>query len=283
VTSLLDVAASAVAHNFSVLPIRADGSKAPAVPSWRRYMEYRAREEDLPELFPEAITGIALVCGRVSGGLECLDFDDGEIRARFEEVCRASGLGDLYDRIAHGFSERTPRGAHLWYCCSSAKTLKLARDTDGASIIETKGEGGYAIIAPSHGRVHESKEPYVLERGGFESVVSITDYERKLLHEVARSLDRQTKPQEPDRERTFATGDGNRPGDEFARNTAWADILEPHGWRKLWTRGGITYWRRPGKASGVSATTNYHNSDLLYEHRLRGVPRIRKVRGLCAP
>ncbi len=61
---------------------------------------------------------------------------------------------------------------------------------------------------------------------------------------------------------------GERPGDEFNRRAAWSEILEPHGWTVDRTAGDVTYWTRPGKARGVSATTGKCHSDrsgdLLY-------------------
>src|SRR5690606_27713997 len=45
------------------------------------------------------------------------------------------------------------------------------------------------------------------------------------------------------------------PLDDFEQRTPWADILKPHGWQLLFTSGHTTYWRRPGKDRGVSATT----------------------------
>ncbi len=56
----------------------------------------------------------------------------------------------------------------------------------------------------------------------------------------------------------------NRPGEDFNRRTSWPEVLEPHGWTRLMTRNGVTYWRRPGKAHGVSATTGYAGTDYLY-------------------
>jgi hypothetical protein len=57
---------------------------------------------------------------------------------------------------------------------------------------------------------------------------------------------------------------GGRPGDRWAAATSWAGILEPCGWTFLYQRGDVQYWRRPGKAHGASATTNYGASGLLY-------------------
>ena len=47
-----------------------------------------------------------------------------------------------------------------------------------------------------------------------------------------------------------------RPGDRFNDTHDWAEILEPHGWTWLYKgRDGLDYWTRPGKDSGISATT----------------------------
>lgn len=62
--------------------------------------------------------------------------------------------------------------------------------------------------------------------------------------------------------------DGGRPGDEYNRNASWSEILEPAGWKVDHTTGQVTYWRRPGKEKGHSATTGKCHTegsgDLLY-------------------
>ncbi len=66
----------------------------------------------------------------------------------------------------------------------------------------------------------------------------------------------------------LSAASGDRPGDEFNRRAAWSEILEPHGWTVERTAGDVTYWTRPGKVRGVSATTGKCRSDrsgdLLY-------------------
>jgi hypothetical protein len=55
-----------------------------------------------------------------------------------------------------------------------------------------------------------------------------------------------------------------RPGDAYNARTTWAELLEPLGWTALFTRDGVTFWRRPGKAHGHSATTNFAAVDCLH-------------------
>ena len=59
-------------------------------------------------------------------------------------------------------------------------------------------------------------------------------------------------------------GRGDRPGDEYNRHADWRQLLEPHGWRYLWEKQAVQYYRRPGKEWGASATVNYGGSGLLY-------------------
>jgi P4 family phage/plasmid primase-like protien len=59
-----------------------------------------------------------------------------------------------------------------------------------------------------------------------------------------------------------------RPGDDFNNRAHWGDILIPHGWTYMFSRGHTMYWRRPGKDSGEhSATTGlkgFGTEDRLY-------------------
>ena len=87
--------------------------------------------------------------------------------------------------------------------------------------------------------------------------------------DVAREFNEYAPPERVvQASRAPSTAKGNRPGDEFNRQISWADILEPHGWRPERVVGEVTYWTRPGKSRGVSATTGKCRSesgnDLLY-------------------
>ena len=55
---------------------------------------------------------------------------------------------------------------------------------------------------------------------------------------------------------------GEKPGDDFNNKGDWQEILK--GWRKVFTANGVTYWRRPGKDTGISATTGRNDADNLF-------------------
>ena len=262
---LLDAALQACRAGISVLPAREDGSKAPIGESWTRFQRERASEQEITQWYRDGRTGIGYVCGPVSDDLELLDFDDRATFDEFRSRARAAGLGDLLLRVEQGYTEFTPRGAHLFYRSNGAKTEKLAQAEDGKALIETKGAGGYAVVAPSHGRVHPSGKPYRLTQGGPETVARITPEERAELHRIARTFD-QREPRTPaERPAPSSRSNGElRPGDDFTARATWGETLKQHGWVPVFARNGATYWRRPGKDRGISATTNHEGSDLFY-------------------
>ncbi|HZN73092.1 MAG TPA: phage/plasmid primase, P4 family [Micromonosporaceae bacterium] len=75
----------------------------------------------------------------------------------------------------------------------------------------------------------------------------------------------------PAGQRVTAPGDG--PGDDYnARGPAWPAILEPHGWRVHYQQDDVTYWTRPGKTTGTSASTNALGTDRLHVFSTNATP-----------
>jgi hypothetical protein len=258
--SLLTIAEQALDAGISVVPPRTDGTKAP-LGSWRTFQTRLPYLQELDAWYREDDNpGIGVVCGAVSGNLECLDFDRRTAYEQYVERARETGLSELVDRIEQGYLERSPRGYHwLWRCAEISGNTKLAQNEKQEVLLETRGEGGYVIVAPSNGSIHPSGEPYELLNGSMETIESITPEERGLLLDLARSFDSFTR-----RVDLRPLDAESRPGDHFAAETSWSELLEPAGWRKMGGRDGITNWQRPGKTIGISATTNFGGADLLH-------------------
>ena len=258
--SLLTIAEQAVDAGISVVPPRTDGTKAP-LGSWRTFQERLPYLQELDDWYrTDENPGIGVVCGAVSGNLECLDFDRHSAYDEFIERARETGLSELVDRIEAGYLERTPKGRHwLWRCSEISGNTKLANNENQEILIETRGEGGYVIVAPSSGSIHPSGEPYELLSGSIDTITAITPDERGLLLDLARSFDYIAR-----RADLRPLESGFRPGDHFNAETAWSELLGPAGWREMGVRDGVTSWQRPGKTIGISATTNYGGADLFH-------------------
>jgi putative DNA primase/helicase len=268
----------------SVVRVATDGTKRPAG-NWKDAQTVRATPDQLHTWFADGHPGLGLVLGEVSDGLEMLEFEGRAVTegvaTEFGEICQASGLGDLWNRLRTGYLETTPSGGgHLIYRVTDGPVLpntKLAsRPSTPAELesnpkakqqvlIETRGEGGFVVVAPSHGPVHATGRPWILNAGGPDTVPTITADERDALFAIARMLDQMPEAPSNDVAKVepgfvragHAVADGGlSPLDDFEQRTSWADILTPHGWQLLFTTGHTSYWRRPGKTTpGVSATT----------------------------
>ncbi|MEU8717510.1 phage/plasmid primase, P4 family [Streptomyces sp. NPDC048663] len=292
--------AAALAWNqagASVVRAAANGTKAP-LGQWKQAQTERATTEQLHAWFSGGHPGIGLVLGDVSGNLEMLEFEgravaEGVAR-EFGDICNDSGLGELWQHVRSGYLESTPSGgAHILYRVTGGTVLpntKLARRPANAAelevkpadkvkpLIETRGEGGFVVVAPSHGTVHETGAPWQAVNGSPATVATITADERDALFAVARMLDQMPAPAEPttpaptaatDPANAFLLGGGQvleepgalRPGDDYEARTLWADILKPHGWTLVRSGGQTSYWRRPGKDAGMISATTGHAAD----------------------
>jgi P4 family phage/plasmid primase-like protien len=225
-----------------------------------------------------------------------------DVAARLTELANGSGLGDLWQRVCSGYMEATPGGGiHLYYRVAGddARNAKLAsrpaRDdelddreravraekphaTFTRVLVETRAEGGFVVVAPSGGRSHPDGGSWVLLAGGPSSIPTLTVEERDALHHLGAAFDQMPLPDAtpaaaapPPSSPLFTQpaspydDDGTPPGTDYNDRTRWEDILTPRGWTRVFTDShGVTYWRRPGKKTGFSATTGRNDADNLY-------------------
>jgi hypothetical protein len=220
------------------------------------------------------------VAGTVSGNLEMIDVDCGG--EAFEAWCNRIRSADpaLLDRVV---IEATPSGGrHVIYRCRTevcgnmklaqrkvmfssnepaimyGKTFIPRKDRNGSwcvllTLIETRGEGGMFLCAPSVG--------YTVQQGQITNIPIISENERDLLLDAAWSLneyvpdvvDVPAVDGSPAGGSKSSSPSGGRPGDDFNARGDVHELLVQHGWT-LAKAGENEYWRRPGKTSGWSAT-----------------------------
>jgi len=260
------------AADLCVLPaLRAE--KRP-VGRWKQFQKRLPTETELEAWLANEPDAICILCGKASGNVEIIDFDaGGELFSAWQERLPA-------DMRAKLVIERTPSGGyHAIYRCENAicGNLKLAqrRRDDGhlVTLIETRGEGGLFLCAPTEG--------YTLIQGELADPPVLTEDQRNALLQAAWELNEYAPPvvdgpkAPPDGGQTgplsahssnnsplsahlannppTSAHNADRPGDDFNNRGDVRDVLKQHGW--TCTKGGENeYWRRPGKTSGTSAT-----------------------------
>jgi len=248
-STLPTVAQAYRAAGLCVLPaIRVE--KRPSIGKWKTFQTRLPTQTELSAWFARDPDAICLICGQVSDNLEIIDFDAG---------------GELFpawaDRIPHALRDRLAiettqsGGRHVVYRCETqiCGNMKLAQRKDDDAVItliETRGEGGLFLCAPTAG--------YEVVQGDMCRLPVLTEAERDMLLQAAWTLNEYVPPivdfpgidRVPD---SVSTPSVDRPGDDYNRRGDVPDVLRQHGWTHV--RGGENeYWRRPGKTLGWSAT-----------------------------
>ena len=251
-----ETAATYLKAGLSVLPA-VKARKRPAVGAWKTWSQRLPTEIEVEAWFSNGHEALCVVAGAVSGNLECIDFD--QKAEAYPAWCAKIDSSLLSELVV----ECTPSGGkHVVYRCAGAvegnqKLAQGVRNGKIATLVETRGEAGLFLGAPSPG--------YTLEQGDFAHIPTIPQEAREALLSAARELDEHPAVQERESAPAPAVaapapptaGFLTRPGDDFASRGDPRPYLQAHGWTLCGTKSdGNELWTRPGKDPrlGHSAT-----------------------------
>ena len=256
-SSVLEIARYYVSQGLSVIPVKADGSKAPMLNGWRKYSAEIADDATLSTWFAGAnLVGIGVVPGPASGNLVVLDFEhrDGE-SAYVEWVQRLPE--ELRTMVQELPTVSTPSGGrHIWIRLPEAQHgARLARYGNGKTKIEIRGEGHQVLAPGCPAECHASGQLY---GWAIESPVRELELEEwnTLVEWCCQCNDFQANEQPRDRDTIGTPAGEDSPGNDFNKRGTWAETgLFDAGWswakRVADDRGFLT---RPGKETGISAS-----------------------------
>lgn len=289
-TNLLAEARALAAAGLVVLPCDRT-TKAPVV-KWKEYQTRFPTDAELEEWFSAGRYGIGVLCGAISGGLEMTEIE-GRVADQLSSLAAMandSGLGALWAKVCTGWWEQSPSGGYHWFyyrvgpvpgnrpIARRRATPEELIEAPGGKIkvlAETRGEGGFVVVAPS---VNAAGGQWARMAGGPKSAPSLTDEEVEDFHNLLGTLgeDEAQPPAlptagvftRPAGERTAGPGgvfEGIRPGDDYNEQTTWEELLLPAGWRQAFQfADGGWAWTRPGKSFGISASTGRNGGDNLF-------------------
>lgn len=198
-SQIINAAKSYSSANISVFPVKEN--KKP-YGSWEKAKNEILTHYAIEKEFYQK-EGLAVICGKVSGNLEAIDIDckydlTGTLFEDYKTVIQ-DNAGDVWERLV--IAQTQNGGYHLIYRCSEISgNKKLAerhltaeeQEEDNAKqiadgkalkknakrvLIETRGEGGYIIAAPTNG--------YKIIQGSLSDVKNITPLERSIIFEAA--------------------------------------------------------------------------------------------------
>ena len=252
----VETASAYLKAGLSVLPA-VKARKRPAVGAWKTWSQRLPTDIEVEAWFSNGHEALCVIAGAVSGDLECIDFD--QKAEAYPAWCAKIDSALLASLVV----ESTPSGGkHVVYRCEgkvegNQKLAQGVRDGKIATLIETRGEAGLFLCAPSPG--------YTLEHGDFAHIPTIPQEAREALLSAARELDEQPPAEAresapaPAVAAPAASSPGflTRPGDDFASRGDPRPYLLAHGWTLCGEKSdGNELWTRPGKdaRAGHSAT-----------------------------
>jgi hypothetical protein len=260
---------------FAVVPSHEDGGKRP----WGRWKEFQSQRMGWDELetllSTDRYTGIGVLTGSSSGNVEMIEIENsgglaidrlGKVFDAAATTFVACGVDEVLKEISRGCVEQSAGGGlHLFIRVSDGLALgntQLAT-VGGKVVAETRGEGGFVVVAPTPGRNgHEEGASYIFINGGSpDKIFEVTTEERDMLHmlfSTALNEDVHVVEQVREQRAPLAVANaGTSAFDDYRERMSWKDILEPAGWTFSHSDAERDYWTRPGKTTheGISAST----------------------------
>lgn len=261
-TSIIEAAEDYLISGISVMPCRDD--KAPARKEWTSLQVAPMALEEIEHDFWKR-SFIGAICGQVSGNVYGIDFDDhGKGVEKYYNEWRLLNA-DIFAKYDF-YIEKTKRGGyHIMYRIDSEDTFSssvFSRWEDKETMIESKGEGGYFVVAPSPG--------YTVISGDITIMPCIRPDEHEQLISSARKFTQVKATAEEE-------NDGHH---DFTDPVSWYNwnksqyskhLLIDAGWKRSIDEKKIEQWIRPGKDSGTSATWG-HKYNALYVFTSNALP-----------
>lgn len=267
-SELVDAALAWHDEGFCVLP--AGAKKYPALTTWKEYQTERPSREQV-QAWAERHDGIGMLCGAISGEVEMLEIEASAIHllTPFLAAVGETGGEALVAKLMTYVEESARGGIHWIYRVEEgpiAGNTKLAGSAIHEVWIETRGQGGWTVLAPSGGIVSPEGGSWRVIQGSPGVVATMTADERDTLHRVARTFDEAPVISVTHREPKPLVEGELTPGQDYNQKHTWPELLEAEGWTFSDSRGETDFWLRPGKKRGErhSASVNYDGNDNLW-------------------
>lgn len=256
-----NIAKKYIESGLSVLPVKID--KSPSVGKWKDVI---FKESDFDKAEAIGIKG-----GKESGNLEIIDFDNhfGDAKKIISEYLNITEVKEIYDKYKLPIESTQSGGFHLFYRCDSLEgNQKLASKPKWDEkqnrfkpdcIIETRGDGGYVVAAPSKG--------YEVIRNSLENIATIAREERKILIQHAKGFNQWVQIQKTD-----INENKDKPGDYYNEQLEAIEEMKGALKRNGWHEINNHLWRRDGKNKGISATIGKVAPNVFYCFTSNGYP-----------
>jgi hypothetical protein len=266
-----------ISQGYSVIPV--DNLKRPMVSFKRSGYTQTLPGTELDLLFDKSY-GIAIIAGKVSKNLICIDVDlkydnTGDLMSRLKDRI-IEAIPDFFQRAV--LQQTQSGGYHLIFRCDEHTTIpgnkklamrnstpdELAEDRKNNTkltrservLIETRGEGGYFLVTPTPN--------YSLKKNSFETIGVFTSDELDAVFATCRSFsetfyDETTIDIPKSKIVQQRASNEISPWDDYNNKTDGVDLLITYGWTSTGYINSTTVkLLRPGKSDSREHSAYYH-------------------------
>jgi hypothetical protein len=237
------------------------GSKEKKVlTKWTEFQNRKPTSKEITHWLNAYSQNYAIVCGEISN-IVVFDVD-------------TKNGGDPTPFLNRGMREiRTPSGGYHFY----VKYDSLLASTKHKKSLH-KGIL-FAVDVQSNGSIVFAP-PTKFANGAYTVAndVPVTACPDDLLMQVVAALEPEKVATDYVPFKGISNPSMGRPGDIFNSLMTWEDVLIPLGWTKVGRTSVITYWRRPGKSDGISASTGWKEYDLFFPFTT-SIPELEPMKG----
>lgn len=260
-------------------------AKRPIIVGWQK-------SENVHDL--SNCSGVGLVCGKLSGGLEVIDVDakydlTGKL---FNEYKRKIHTADptLLEKLA--VQKTKGNGFHLIYRCKKiAGNLKLAnretteeekeityQETYAAALLDPKNKSDDTAKIKAEKAKMNDKVRVLLETRGeggyimccpsigyefinrdFYGITEITPEQRDILHSIAREFNQVVEEYKaPKNTPSYTKIKGISSFEDYNQRADVVALLEGHGWKAVKRNGNKTHMIRPGQTTSQTSGNYDH-------------------------
>jgi len=277
-SNINNIAKELIRAGLSVIPL--NEYKTATIP-WKQYQGVIMLEEEVDNYFTGA-PSLGIVCGSISGSLEVIDVDTkydltGNLWREFSSLLK-DNLLETYEKLL--IAQTKSGGYHVYYKAENIQgNLKLAqRETTQEereenpektkTLIETRGEGGYVVAPPT--------AYYKYIQGDVLEIPTITQEERNLIINIARSLNELQEEAEVIRYKNSVKNISNKEGlspfEDFNNRGEVIPLLENQGYKVVKENSERVYLLRPGATDSKTSGNYLKSNRLLYFHSSNASP-----------
>ncbi len=260
--SLTNYALTYLQYGYAV--IATDEYKRPAVNSWKEYQKQKPDKEVIVQMFNnDRVKGLGVICGEISGQLEVIDIDtkydlSGKL---FEDFMAEVQQADTSLASKLLIATTINRGYHIYYRCenvagnqklaSRPTTVEEQKDNPHHKVvvlIETRGEGGYVVAAPSPG--------YKFIHGKPNACPLISTTERDTLLDIARSFNQyyeKTSQYNHLENKLTKSSEYISVFDDYDKRVDMKELLTSYGWTVVMENEKKIFFKRPGNSQSIQS------------------------------